>query len=414
MTASIPTLVSYHDSNHHDGAHNADHPGWHQHAIDRWFILYQPTFPVLQDQTQFEGFGEPVHPLLRSALLLAIYSITFRSRTDEKIDALLAEQLLSRYNRGLARERARNLDDRLAHLQVTMLLAIEADQRGYEVATSVHTVGFWLGQATGEAYDMKLHREDFSAAGPAQALLGRKLFLILIVLDRWHSVSTSSPPFVADTNAKFDIEMSFSGITNHLYHLSLVVGDVYQTIMTPRQHAHDAALTAVGLKAEIENWRERVDVIWGQSNLLHVAYWHLCILSLLSTSTDISEVSNLRDVALRMASTLPNSATPYTPLNHHFYALTTCVLSYLLNFDEARQDARKGLHDLREAIQRHKDLVEEDECSWDAKLLEVIGRLQASCSTSEACGRSADSRMLLSSIRHSGYLLSIDSAALFL
>lgn len=390
--------------------------GWIQHAADRWFILYQPTFPVLEDTA--EADLDTIHPLLRSALLLAIYSIVYRSRTPQKVDALLAEQLLTRYN-AQHRSIRQKLSDRMTYLQITMLLAIETDQRGYDAANSVHTVGYWLGQATAQAYDLRLHTDHSEDLGSDLQLLGRRLFLILIVMDRWHSVSTSSPPFIADSNARFDIELHFSGITDHLYRLSIIVGHVYAYIMspqvmtsggnTPQKGGSSGSLTFAArmLKSEIEDWRAKVDVIWGQSNLLHVAYWHVCILSLLgSTTSKLTEVLELREVAMRLASTLPNSATPYTPLNHHFYTLTTCVLSHLLSFDETREDARKGLTNLKEAVEKHRDLVDEDDSSWDAKLLEVNTLL---LQRPDHAASFADRReSFLDSMRRRGYLVSVD------
>lgn len=386
---------------------------WVQHATDRWYMLYQPTFPILDDSSNLDLTYN--HPLLRSALLLAMYSLVWRSRTPKKVDALLAEQLLTQYT---AQCRPENMDmaDRLTFLQVIMMLAIEADQRGNEVAGSIRTIGYWLGQATAVAYGLRLHNNDTRLDTPEQQLLGKRLFLILVVLDRWHSVSTSSPPFIAEATARFDIELHLSGITNHLYRLSIIVGHVYAYIMSPQDHGGspssgtntDLVLSAQILKAEIEEWRAKVDVIWGQSNLLHIAYWHVCILALLGTKcTSTSEILELKEMAMRLASTLPNSATPYTPLNHHFYTLTTCVLSHLLQFEKTRADARKGLRNLREAVERHRDLIAEDDASWDCKLLQVNAELQGSHIHPSDPKVSRNS--LLEHIRHEGYLRSLDS-----
>lgn len=388
---------------------------WVQHATDRWYMLYQPTFPILDDSSNFDLTD--IHPLLRSALLLAIYSLVWRSRTPKKVDALLAEQLLTQYTAQCGLN-TMIMADRLTFLQVTMMLAIEADQRGNEVAGSIRTIGYWLGQATAIAYGLRLHNHDTRLDTPEQQLLGKRLFLILVVLDRWHSVSTSSPPFIAEATARFDIELHFSGITNHLYRLSIIVGHVYAYIMSPQDHTQSAqspgdsstnlVLRARLLKTEIEEWRAKVDVIWGQSNLLHIAYWHVCILALLGTKcTSTSEVLELKEMAMRLASTLPNSATPYTPLNHHFYTLTTCVLSHLLQFENTRADAKKGLRDLREAVERHRDLIAEDDASWDCKLLQVNAELQKGHNRWPLQENSQES--LLVHIRHEGYLRSLDS-----
>lgn len=390
---------------------------WIQHAVDRWFMLYQPTFPLLDDL--FHSDSDIVDPLLRSALLLAMYSIVYRSRTEQKEDARLSVDLLNLFN-DTHRYRPVDIIDHLTCLQITMMLAIEADQRGYDVACSVHTVGHWLGQATAQAYNLRLHNDDVeNMATTEELILGRRLYLVLIILDRWHSVSTSSPPFIADHNTRFDIDLQLSGITDHLYRLSIILGHVYAYILAPqmistgREQSPDLVATAARtLMSEIEDWRSTVDVIWGQSNLLHVAYWHVCALSMLSSTTSkLAEVLELRDMAMRLATTLPNSATPYTPLNHHFFILTTCVLFHLLEFDETREDARRGLVSLAEAVERHRDLVDEDASSWDAKLLEVNMRLRDEPAQSQSRPARAIAESLLSSVRRRGYLVSIDQIA---
>lgn len=386
---------------------------WIQHAVDRWFMLYQPTFPLLDDL--FYKDQNLVHPILRAALLLALYSIAYRSRTDQKEDARLSSKLLNQYNiyRGLHAK----ILDRLTCLQITMMLAIEADQRGYDVASSVHTVGFWLSQATAQAYDLRLHDDEAEEmlSTTEELILGRRLYLVLIILDRWHSVSTSSPPFIADHNTRFDIDLQLSGITDHLYRLSIILGHVYAYVLAARSITSGRIsddtmkINFAALMSEIEDWRSRVDVIWGQSNLLHVAYWHVCALSMLSSTTSQpEEVIELRDMAMRLATTLPNSATPYTPLNHHFFTLTTCVLFHLLEFAETREDAHRGLISLAEAVERHRDLVDEDDTSsWDAKLLEVNMHLRNRQAPPDR-GSNAKPGELLSSVRRRGYLLSID------
>lgn len=415
-------------SHHHESVQDAtpttivlvEKVQWIQDAVDRWYVLYQPTFPLLDDL--FHADLDIIDPLLREALLLAMYSIVYRSRTERKEDAMLSSTLLDQFNYK-KRSDPVSILNRLTCLQVTMMLAIEADQRGYVVASSIHTVGHWLGQATAQAYDLRLHHDNIvNMSTTEELILGRRLYLVLIILDRWHSVSTSSPPFITDNNTRFDIDLQLSGITDHLYRLSIILGHVYAYTLAPhgldsiasttRRNDSCANFTETAirtLKAEIEEWRNGVDVIWGQSNLLHIAYWHVCILSMLSSTTFTHmEILELRDVAMRLASTSTSAATPFTPLNHHFYTLTTCVLSHLLEFDETHDDALRGLASLAEAVERHRDLVDEDASSWDAKLLETSGRLRDIRRPYEQHSNQAAARSLLDSVRKRGYLLSID------
>ena len=391
-----------------------DRPEWIPQAINKWYLLYQHTLPMLEpDMEDLHVLLTRVHPLLRSALLYAIYALVFRSRTPEKRDAVLSEQSLTAFCATSRDAGPGSMLDRLVYLQTTMVLTIDADQRGFNVASfrAGHAASTWLAASVGQAYSLRLHsrdNEDLFKSGYLH--LGQRLWFILIVLDRWHSISTSSPPFIADCNARVDIDVELpliqmSSLYNHLYRLSVIVGHVYAYVLAPHVSGYSTPThhPAHMLRAELEEWRAKVDVIWGQSNLLHIAYWHVSILSIVgSGALGVSDLLQLRNLASRLSSTLPNSATPVTPLNHHFYALCLCVQCHLLEFQETREDAIRGLQQLREAVQRHADLVAEDEDCWDVTLLKVIDKKLT-------CPPTFSGEILLRRVRRRGYLLAISS-----
>lgn len=98
----------------------------------------------------------------------------------------------------------RSHNDNLIYLQTLILMALEADNHG--PGSSGPPRAAWLGAAVGLVYNLKLHsnrlpREKLQVADPdSEEKLGRRAWWILVVLDRWHAISTSSPLFIPDSS----------------------------------------------------------------------------------------------------------------------------------------------------------------------------------------------------------------------
>lgn len=91
-----------------------------------------------------------------------------------------------------------------------ILMGLEADNHG--PATMRGQLGppraAWLGAAVGLAYNLKLHnrrsREQSANGDPdSDEKLGRRAWVVLVILDRWHAISTSSPLFIPDSSVVF-------------------------------------------------------------------------------------------------------------------------------------------------------------------------------------------------------------------
>lgn len=103
----------------------------------------------------------------------------------------------------------RTMPTNLLYLQTMILMGLEADNHG--PATMRGQLGLpraaWLGAAVGLAYNLKLHnsrsREQFANGSDSDEKLGRRAWVILVVLDRWHAISTSSPLFIPDSSVVF-------------------------------------------------------------------------------------------------------------------------------------------------------------------------------------------------------------------
>jgi hypothetical protein len=87
-------------------------------------------------------------------------------------------------------------------------MALEADNHGPATMRGMSSGpprAAWVGSAVGLAYSLKLHHntvgERFTHGDPdSDEKLGRRAWWVLVVLDRWHAISTSSPLFIPDSN----------------------------------------------------------------------------------------------------------------------------------------------------------------------------------------------------------------------
>ena len=400
---------------------------WISEAFERWYLLHQPTFPILDpDVDHLRERLERSHPRLRDALMLAVYSVAHRGRTAAKRDMLDAEINMAEF-RSAQRTSAAPLEsqfdvaqEKLTCLQVCVLLAIEADQRGLDAS---HTVGVWLARSVAQAYDLRLHTDDFDH--PRLLLLGKRLWYTLIILDRWHSASASTPPFINE----FGVRMStperdvLGTLPTYLYRLSGIVAHIYAYQIASNGGADEEEVVRARVEEELDTFRKDVEVVWGQMNLLNIAFWHISLLSCLSTAPEHVDVQRLKDLSTRMASTLPSSATPYTPLNHHFFSLTACVLAQLAEHTDKSpnpisgtghsgrggggvrrdEEVARAMESLMEAVEKHRDLVTGDGHDWDEAVLRGLKQVQAFKKQPTV---SIHDGTLLAHIRRWGYLRS--------
>lgn len=100
----------------------------------------------------------------------------------------------------------RTMATNLISLQTMILMAIEADGRGPSAPGGQFGPprSVWLGAAVGLAYNLRLHNSRLRNLHPTADLdsdekLGRRDWWVLVVLDRWHAMSTSSPVLIPDS-----------------------------------------------------------------------------------------------------------------------------------------------------------------------------------------------------------------------
>ncbi|KAF8534171.1 hypothetical protein BDD12DRAFT_757819 [Trichophaea hybrida] len=264
-----------------------------------------------------------------------------------------------------------------------VLMALEADNHGPSTVRGQSGLprAVWVGGAVGLAYHLKLHHnrvgERFAHGDPdSDEKLGRRAWWVLVVLDRWHAISTSSPLFIPDSNVVLlkEDQMLIGMTPFHLVRLSCILGHLAEAFTTADEVVSAASLNPYIcrlLRGELERFRESVEVVWGSLSLLHVAYYHVKLLTLRHNSS--SEPRQLLEPALRMATMLDHSSMPITPLNHHFAALALITLVDLADIEETRDEAWRGIQQLDEALKKRRGLAtREDSVGWDRAIKDLI------------------------------------------
>ncbi|KAL2313739.1 Transcription factor [Schizosaccharomyces pombe] len=354
---------------------------WDDAAIDRYYLLIHSTLPILHhSKARLKSELEKAPINLRSSCLHAIYSLVNRPpfatlghvfhNTPMKAIGLL----------NLICSNVQDLSNRILHLQTMILLAIESDQRGPTTITGRNGLpqGMWLGAAIGLACNMRLHiqshlsLQSINEDMDSDEALCRRAWWVLVVLDRWHSMSTCSPLFLPETfiNLTIQDQKLLGTFPSQLVRLSLIVGHISDVFQSPDPTDRQSPIVTQQLRSEIDAFRQSVDVVWGQMNLLTLAVTHVKVLLELCIN---ARPSTVLVPAMKMATILSSSSTPMTPLNHHFFSLATCVLIGVFDLPELQNEARRGLEHIRECIEKRRDIVSrEDHEDWDYIVLKLI------------------------------------------
>ena len=152
---------------------------------------------------------------IRDAFLEALYS-TVRSNPAARTrgvplsgGARRASELMLAYQ--FDNPQSQSFGTQLLYLQTLILMGLEAENHGPALGRGPPKAA-WLGAAVGIVYNLKLHsnrmsREKLASGDPdSDEKLGRRAWWVLVVLDRWHAISTSSPLFIPDLSVSLLLE----------------------------------------------------------------------------------------------------------------------------------------------------------------------------------------------------------------
>ncbi|EPX71768.1 transcription factor [Schizosaccharomyces octosporus yFS286] len=354
---------------------------WDDEAVDRYYLLIHSTLPILHhSKTRLKMELEKAPKFLRSCCLHAIYSLVNRPPFSSLGSIFHKNPMKAIGLLNLICTNVQDFSNRILHLQTMILLAVESDQRGPTTITGRNGLpqSMWHGAAVGLACNMRLHIQSHVPLQSAyedmdgNAALCRRAWWVLVILDRWHSVSTCSPLFIPESCIKLSLQDQkvLGSFPSQLVRLSLIVGHISDVIQSPDPSDRENPIVTQQLRSEIDAFRESVDVVWGRMNLLTLAVTHVKVLLELSTNARPSAVLT---PAMKMANILSSSSTPLTPLNHHFFSLAACVLIGVYDIPELQEEARQGLEYIRECIEKRRDIVSrKDHEDWDYVVLKLI------------------------------------------
>jgi len=165
----------------------------------RYYNIIHPYFALLPDakselQTHLESASNIVRDAFNAAITIAVKS-SDHTMTDEDMIKSSAICMQGQLDKPSVYSPAENV----LQLQALIFMIIANHNGGPSRIVDMK----WYGLATTLAMSMELHEQN----GPVVAndknvlginQLGRRAWLILLVLDRWHAASTRNPLLIAD------------------------------------------------------------------------------------------------------------------------------------------------------------------------------------------------------------------------
>ncbi|OTA88266.1 hypothetical protein M434DRAFT_15087 [Hypoxylon sp. CO27-5] len=335
-------------------------------AFSGYFNVVHPCFPLLaSSKARVEGQLTQCPPPLRDAFVEALY-LTMQSFVS--VPGLYTNGDIGSITRMIAEWEAdpttRSPIMNLVHLQTLILTAIATDNYSIPSLKGEHggpSKGSLLGRAVGLAYSMRLHVSSLETSVDAQVEVDSneniaiRAWWTLIMLDRWNAISTASPLFIP--NDSVVIMPSLNPILGeHVYHLarlSNILGHFAPVALAPPKvlspDSGAAPILSSFFNLSIELFREILpeSITPTTHPILHLVYWHCRLLAYLfqtnAKSTDILWPCK------ETVSLLLTNTQLLSPLNHHFFCLTSLSLIELTKTDKAREEATTLLKDLLEA-----------------------------------------------------------------
>ena len=385
-----------------------------------YYDIYHPIFPVLpHSMGKLHGYLAAAPLYLRNSLLHAIYALTAvdprpatptSPRSPPPTPAHIDHTLKSCDGISAAALNAdesnqMSLSRNLLHMQILILLALNADKRAFAApqefepgvtgATNQQTytprfVASVFGAAWGCANELRLHENSSAMTrkrtheqmeSPTELIdpdgednLARRAWWILVILDRWRAVSTSSMPLISDDKIYLkDSDRQVLGeSTYHLVRLSCVLGHIAEV---PNSNVSPDVSLNLGqiarlLNGEVDRVRETADRVINQNAILGAAFWyfpfdfcccrghyllvsrHTKLLIVSHTSETFQSHGNVYHALLSAAKRvvdhlqLSRIINSNSPVVHHIVGFLTVVLVRLSSVSDTRDEAHKLLLDL--------------------------------------------------------------------
>ena len=191
----------------------------------RYYKSIHTTYPLLShSKARLNAILATCSPALKDAFYEALYAAaqSFTAPSAERRGTAKALQIFALQSEASI---SSNMTTNLVYLQTMLLMAIEADNRGpISKGQAGLSQSVWLGSAVGLAYSMKLHvykSPDKQTENDADSedKLARRVWWCLVMMDKWHASSTSSPLLIPDGTVILSAEDQ-ALLGDQLYHLA--------------------------------------------------------------------------------------------------------------------------------------------------------------------------------------------------
>ncbi|KAI0379006.1 hypothetical protein F5Y04DRAFT_138774 [Hypomontagnella monticulosa] len=335
-------------------------------AFSGYLNVVHPCFPLLAP-TKARVEEQLIHcpSLLRDAFIEALYG-TMQSFVSipglyTNVDIGSVTRMITEWESDPS---PRSPVTNLVHLQTLILTAIGTDNYGPPSLKGEHggpSKASLLGRAVGLAYSMRLHVSTLEATGDIQAEpdsnenIAIRAWWTLIMLDRWNAIATASPLFIP--NDSVVILPSLNSILGengyHLARLSNILGHFAPVSLAPPKvlspESGAAPILSSFFNLSMELFREVLpqNVTPSTHPIIHMVYWHCRLLAYLFQTTTKS--SDVLWPCKETATLLLTNTQLLSPLNHHFFCLTTLSLIELAKVENTRDEATTLLRQLLES-----------------------------------------------------------------
>ncbi|KAH8601361.1 hypothetical protein B0O99DRAFT_681385 [Bisporella sp. PMI_857] len=358
-------------------------PTHFESLLQKYHILIHPTYPVLFSDNNktvnlVSGCPQTLKSAFWCALSAALQSLSGSSSQSDQGGAKKAARFITDFQYEHTSELPSSAH--LVHLQTTILLAIEAEARGPVIKGPSYSE--WLGTAIGLSHSLHLHvyketqihRQD--GQSESEDDVRRRLWWILVIMDRWHAASTAGPIQIPEQACVLHPEdqMLLKDKFYHLARLSLVAGDSLSALGPSKlpPFALPNKIIINLLRGEIERCREGFPVSFqdpANAPLIHFSHRYLWLqLQLLAPDT---EASVILDTITQITDLLSNEfVATESPLARHVACLATQVLVELSRQPQTRELATAKL----ETILKMRVASP----FWDASIKEQIRKSIAS------------------------------------
>ncbi|KAI9682387.1 MAG: Glucose-responsive transcription factor [Caeruleum heppii] len=386
---------------------------WDERPIDLFYSHMFPTFPLLATSKNRLRSRLAQCPLrLREAFLgaltAAVTPLSYQTAT-QPANMKAAEMVTAlQYDEGaVSFTRSQNL----VYLQAMIMMAIEADNnRGPAMTRNSHV---WLGSAVGLAYHLGLQRSSpFTGDADSDESLGRRIWFILTIMDRWHAASTASPLLVPDVNMELKIEDRevLGDTTFQLTRLSSILGHA-STLFTSPPSATSSLLSSSSagslihrlLLGELARYNESSASTSpnpsspASTYLLEIAFQHIRLL--IHHQSPVPEPQDILTLAQELLVTLaspaidnnPAATAPVyiLPITLHANALLAQTFIELADVEETRDRAVDGLRVHQACLAKDMSVSGSRVAWYEAIHRGLEKKLLALSATSDAGGVSA-------------------------